>query len=237
MKIAVLSDIHGNMEALSAVLADVETKGVDKIFICGDLAMAGPEPAAAVDFLRDFDATIIQGNTDEMIVKNIIPPNETMANALRYAQEVLFDEQKDYLAKLPVSHSEKIEDVSLLFVHGSPRRNNEDILPAKAEEEIAEIIAGASEDVIFCGHTHLPCGYQIQKQTVVNVGSVGRPFSEVPEACYVTVNINKNEAEILHHFVPYDVESAAEKLRQTGFVGADALADMLICATSRYPQK
>lgn len=236
MKIAVLSDIHGNMEAFNAVLADMKTKRVDKVFICGDLAMAGPEPAVAVDFLQDFDATIIQGNTDEMIVKNIIPPNEIMANALKYAQEMLSEEQKEFLESLPFSHLEEIEGLQLLFVHGSPRRNNEDILPSQSEEKIAEIISGAKEDIIFCGHTHLPCGYQIKKQTVVNVGSVGRPFSEVPEACYVTVNINKDEAEILHHFVPYDVETAAQKLRKTGFWGADALADMLICAISRYPQ-
>lgn len=236
MKIAVLSDIHGNMEALAAVLSDMVTKGVERVFICGDLAMAGPEPAAVVDFLRNFDFTIIQGNTDEMIVKDIVPPNEIMANALKYAQGVLSEEQKEFLASLPFSHTEEIEGLKLLFVHGSPRRNNEDILPSESEDKIAEIISGVQEDIIFCGHTHLPCGYQIKKQTVVNVGSVGRPFSEVPEACYVTVNINKDEAEILHHFVPYDVETAAQKLRNTGFWGSDALADMLIRAISRYPQ-
>lgn len=236
MKIAVLSDIHGNMEALAAVLSDMVTKGVERVFICGDLAMAGPEPAAVVDFLRNFDFTIIQGNTDEMIVKDIVPPNEIMANALKYAQGVLSEEQKEFLASLPFLHTEEIEGLKLLFVHGSPRRNNEDILPSESEDKIAEIISGVQEDIIFCGHTHLPCGYQIKKQTVVNVGSVGRPFSEVPEACYVTVNINKDEAEILHHFVPYDVETAAQKLRNTGFWGSDALADMLIRAISRYPQ-
>ena len=236
MKIAVLSDIHGNMEALAAVLPDMATKGVEKVFICGDLAMAGPEPAVTVDFLRKYDFTIIQGNTDEMIAQNIIPPNEIMANALEYARKELSDEQKEYLGSLPFSHSEEIEGVKLLFVHGSPRRNNEDIMPSQSEDKIAEMISGVKEHIIFCGHTHLPCGYQIKKQTVINVGSVGRPFSETPEACYVTVNINKGEAEILHHFVPYDVETAARKLRNTGFWGADALADMLIRAISRYPQ-
>lgn len=236
MKIAVLSDIHGNMEALEAVLVDMNDKNIEKIFVCGDLAMAGPEPSRAVDFFRLSNATIIQGNTDEMIVKNIIPPNEIMANALKYAQDVLNYEQKEFLAQLPFSHSEKIEDLSLLFVHASPRKNNEDILPEQDSEKIAEMIAGYSEDLIFCGHTHIPCGYQIKKQTLVNVGSVGRPFSTEPKACYVTVNINKNEAEILHHFVSYDVNTAADKLSKTGFLGADKLAKMLISATSRYPQ-
>ena len=233
MKIAVLSDIHGNMEALEAVLKNIKTQSIDKIFICGDLAMAGPEPLKTVDFLMNFDATFIQGNTDEMIVKNIIPPNEIMANALKYAQNELNDEQKTFLANLPFSHSEKIEDLHLLFVHASPRRNNEDILPEQNSEKIAE---GVAQDLIFCGHTHIPCGYQIKKQTLVNVGSVGRPFSEEPKACYVTVNINKDEAEILHHFVEYDVQKASGKLAKLPFEGANKLSEMLIVATSRYPK-
>lgn len=236
MKIAVLSDIHGNMEALGEVLQHMEGESVDKVFVCGDLAMAGPEPALAVDFFRQYNATIIQGNTDEMIVKNIIPPIQVMAEALKYSQQVLNDEQKSFLANLPAVHQEKIEDLNLLFVHGSPRRNNEDILPNQPSEKIADMIKNTTADVIFCGHTHLPCGYQIKKQTIVNVGSVGRPFSEEPKACYVTVNINKNEAEILHHFVEYDVDLAAKKLIKTGFLGAEKLAAMLKCATSRYPE-
>lgn len=234
MKIAVLSDIHGNMEALEAVLEHVKSENVSKIFICGDLAMAGPEPARTVEFFRNFDATFIQGNTDEMIVKNIIPPIEIMANALKYAQDELNEEQKIFLANLPFSHSEKIEGLNLLFVHGSPRKNNEDILPEQNQAKIAEIIENTNQDLIFCGHTHLPCGYQIKKQTVVNVGSVGRPFCEEPKACYVTVNINKSEAEILHHFVDYDVQSAAIKLAKLGFTGADKLAQMLLEATNIY---
>jgi putative phosphoesterase len=236
MKIAVLSDIHGNIEALEAVLENIKAQNIDKIFICGDLAMAGPQPSKTVNFLMNFDATFIQGNTDEMIVKNMVPPNEIMANALKYAQNELTDEQKNFLANLPFSHSEKIEDLNLLFVHGSPRKNNEDILPEQNSEKIAEIIAETTEDLIFCGHTHIPCGYQIKKQTLVNVGSVGRPFGEEPRACYVTVNINKNEAGILHHFVDYDVKTAAEKLSQLDFIGSEKLSEMLLCATSRYPE-
>jgi len=236
MKIAVLSDIHGNMQALEAVLEHIKTQNIDKIFICGDLAMAGPEPSKTVNFLMNFDATFIQGNTDEMIVKNIVPPNEIMANALKYAQDELSEGQKEFLANLPFSHIERVEDLNLLFVHGSPRKNNEDILPEQNSEKIAEILENTTQDLIFCGHTHIPCGYQVKKQTLVNVGSVGRPFSEESKSCYVTVNINKNEAEILHHFVDYDVKTAAEKLSQLGFMGAEKLSEMLLCATSRYPE-
>lgn len=249
MKIAILSDIHGNLDALKSVLADLTKERVEKIFICGDLAMAGPQPSETVDFLKklseDEDVTFIQGNTDEMIVRAVgedkekyTPPNKIMANALVYAQDVLSDSQKEFLSELPFAHTETIGQINVLFVHGSPRRNNEDILPNQPVNKIKEIIQDADEDLIFCGHTHMPAGYQIGNQTVVNVGSVGRPFSEEPKACYVIFNypdLEKSEYEIIHKFVDYDVHSAVEKLKKQSFEGSESLAHMLEKATSRYP--
>jgi putative phosphoesterase len=250
MKIAVISDIHGNMEALNAVVADIEKENCQKILILGDLAMAGPEPDETIDFIKTLinqkDVEIIQGNTDEMIVKATglpddvyTPPSSVMADALKYAQEVISDENKDFLSQLPPQKSLKIGETSILMVHGSPRKNNEDILPAKPIETIKPMIEGIEEDIIFCGHTHLPAGYQVDKQTIVNDGSVGRPFTEEPKACYVVMDIpdlSQNEFVIEHKFVNYDTKTAAEKLRKRPFKGSDKLADMLIKATSRYPQ-
>lgn len=249
MKAAVLSDIHGNLDALKAVLDDISKEKVDRIFICGDLAMAGPQPAETIDFLRHLSEeeaiTFIQGNTDEMIVKAVgdekskyTPPNKIMANALFYAQEILSESQKEFLASLPFAHTESVGQLDVLFVHGSPRRNNEDILPDQPADKIKEIIQDADEDLIFCGHTHMPAGYQLENQTVVNVGSVGRPFSEEPKACYVIWNYpdeQKFEYEIIHKFVDYDVPSAVKKLKNQPFEGSESLAHMLEKATSRYP--
>lgn len=236
MKIAVLSDIHGNREAFEAVMADIQEKEINKIFICGDLAGAGPEPAALIDIVKELDATVIQGNTDEYIAfDNFVPPNLIMANALKFAVENTTDEQKKYLAELPFSHSEEIEGVKMLFVHGSPRKNNEDIMPGEPVEKIEPMLEGVEEDVIFCGHTHLPAGYQVKKKTVVNVGSVGRPFTDDVKPCYVTVDVENGEMQILHHFIDYDAKTASEKLAALDFEGSDKLAAMLLKATTRYP--
>ena len=231
MKAAVLSDIHGNLDALKAVLEDSKKEKADRIFICGDLAMAGPQPSETIDFLRKLseeeDVTFIQGNTDEMIVKAVgadrekyTPPNKIMANALVYAQDVLNESQKEFLRELPFAHTETIGQIDVLFVHGSPRRNNEDILPNQPVDKIKEIIQDADEDLIFCGHTHMPAGYQLENQ------------------CYVIFNypdLEKSEYEIIHKFVDYDVASAVEKLKRQPFEGSEALAHMLEKATSRYP--
>lgn len=251
MKIAIFSDIHGNMEALTAVLADIKKQNVDKFFILGDLAMAGPEPSETIDFIRNDvmknnDVTIIQGNTDEMIcdwdynkVQNLKRTNPLMAHALVYAQEILSEDQKTFLRELPATKSVTIGKLSFLLVHGSPRRNNEDIPPAQPIEMIAEMLVDVSEDIILCGHTHLPAGYQASKQTVINDGSVGRPFTDDKKACYVLINypdLDTSEIEISHEFVKYDNEKAADKLRRLPFEGSSKLAETLVKSTERYPK-
>lgn len=123
----------------------------------------------------------------------------------------------------------------MLLVHGSPRRNNEDILPDLSIKKVEEILEGTDADIIFCGHTHIPCGYQTsKKQTVVNVGSVGRPFTQDPKACYVIAEFQDGGFSIEHRFVDYDKEMAANILRAREFEGADKLAQMLISPSSRH---
>jgi len=250
MKIAIISDIHGNLDALQSVLNDVKRQEISKIFICGDLAVAGPEPVKTVDFIIDLakkrDIKIIQGNTDEMIVKSTgkpgdkyTPPNKIMAEAVKYAQTILRDDQKEFIAKLPEIYSEKIGNLNVLLVHGSPRRNNEDIMPDMPTERVREMIESTSEDIIFCGHTHLPAIYNIDNKTVVNVGSVGRPFLEKPHACCAVLDysdFSSKNFSIDQRYIDYDYESAAKKLEKLEFEGSNKLAQMLRKATSRYPE-
>lgn len=245
MKIAVISDIHGNMQALNAVLEDIKTENCERIFCLGDLAMAGPEPSAVVNKIREMsDLTVIQGNTDTMIancdnqmIHLLEENNPIMARALEADVTSLTDSQKEFLNNLPEQKELEIDGVKILLVHGSPRKNNENIFPDLKVEEVEEMIQGTIADVIFCGHTHVPCGYQTKtKQTIVNVGSVGRPFSEEPKCCYAIIEIKNGGFSIKHNFVEYDVKTASRLLTERGFEGSEKLAQMLICATSRYPK-
>ena len=242
MKIAVISDIHGNMEALNAVLEDIEENSCDKIYCLGDYAMAGPEPSKAVEFFINQNYTMIQGNTDLMIatysddlynfLKDKAP---VMAEALKNDKEILNKEQKEFLKNLPPQKLIIEDGVKILLVHGSPRKNNEDILPDTPLAEVEKMLEGVDADIILCGHTHIPCGLQTSdKKTVVNVGSVGRPFTENPEACYLTILIKNGSCLFEHHFVKYDKEKAAEKLKKRNFVGAEKLANTLINPKERH---
>ena len=236
IKVAVISDLHGNMEALTSVLSEIVRNNVDKILILGDFALVGPEPNVVISYIRElsktFDITAIQGNTDLMILNDIdenMPP--IFQNAIKYSQDNISDINKDFLRNLPATLSIKIGNTQMLLVHGSPRKNDENIFPNKDIDSIKEIIAGVEENLILCGHTHLPCGYQVDKKTVVNVGSVGRPFTGDNKACYVLLEIseeNKDTFTVTHKFVDFDVENASKKIRAQKFEGADIIADLLL---------
>ncbi len=250
MKIAIISDIHGNIDALESVLSDIKEEGCSKIFCLGDIAMAGPEPKETISrihaLMQSKDFYIIQGNTDKMLsvfsfdtYKEILATNAVMGNAYMADSKLLNDEEKKFLASLPAQKEIELFGVKILLVHGSPRKNNENIFPDLKIEEVEEMIKSTNADVIFCGHTHMPCGYQTNtNQTVVNVGSVGRPFSEKPDSCYVVMDINEatSSFELKHKFVKYNVTEACKKIEKRNFEGADKLAKMLMKATSRYPE-
>lgn len=243
MKIAVISDIHANFPALEAVMKDIRRENCEKVFCLGDLAMAGPQPHMVIDFVRkQADWTVIQGNTDKLIaeysqktyedVKQMYP---MMANALADDARILEEDKKQYLKSLPPQLELEIEGVKVLLVHGSPRKNNENIFPNMPLNEVEEMIKDTDADLIFCGHTHQPCGYQTSsKQTVVNVGSVGRPMTEVPDACYVVADFNNGGFSINHKFVDYDRKLAAEIVRARGYEGADKIAGLLLNPTERH---
>lgn len=247
MKIAVLSDIHGNLLALEAVLEDIQKKGCEKILFLGDYALAGPEPGDTVNFcisLSEHDnVEMIQGNTDKMIAdfsediyNNVAQGAPVMANALREEAKTLSNNQIEFLRNLPTQKELTVDGVKILMVHGSPRRNNEDILPNTPLEEVEEMLKGTDADLILCGHTHLPCGFQTTtKQTVVNDGSVGRPFTQNPESCYAIISTTGDGGfEVEHNFVKYDNYQAAKVLAARGFKGAEKLANNLIHSTERH---
>ncbi|MCQ2957918.1 MAG: metallophosphatase family protein [Candidatus Gastranaerophilales bacterium] len=236
IKVAVISDIHGNMEALESVLNDIDNSEINRLLILGDLAIMGSEPDKTVTFVKNlsskYDVDIIQGNTDLFIVNDGLPNVPDFAkNAIQYSKDTLSKENIEFLKNLPSTKSIKIGETSILMTHGSPRKNDENILPGKSIDEIKPMLEGVNDTLILCGHTHLPAGYQIEKQTVVNVGSVGRPFTEDNKACYVILEIDetkKDSFSVEHRFISFDVQKSAEKLAVQPFEGAKYLAELLL---------
>jgi putative phosphoesterase len=243
MRVAVLSDLHANAQALEAVMNDVVSQNCEHVFCLGDIALAGPQPKEVTDYVMAQNTwTVIQGNTDKMIaqygpqvVEFLEAQYPVMANAISDDVLKLDDAHRAYLANLPPMLSLDVEGCSVLLVHGSPRANNEDILPGMPLEIIEEIVEETKEKLILCGHTHIPCGYQTNRnQTIVNVGSVGRPMTQEPKACYAIIDFSQGSFEVRHRFVEYDNKLAAQIMSQRGFVGADRLADLLLNPVERH---
>lgn len=242
MRVAVISDIHANLIALQEVLKDIQKEECEFTFCLGDIVLAGPQPKETLDFVKEQNWTIIQGNTDKLIaeygpevLEMMKEKYPVMANAIVDDVNYVDEAGKDFLANLPPMLQMEIEGVKVLFVHGSPRANNEDILPNRPLSEIEEIIDGTDAALILCGHTHVPCGYQTNSmQTVVNVGSVGRPMTPTPLSCYAIIDFQDGTFNVKHKFVDYDREAAAEMVRKRGFDGADKLAELLINPVVRH---
>lgn len=240
MKIAVISDIHGNVTALNAVLQDIKTEGCERIFCLGDLAMAGSAPRETIEIIKNLqNLTIIQGNTDKMIVdayNGFEYGNSLMETALKDDIKYLDEEQIKYLKNLPKQKEIFIEGFKILLVHGSPRANNENISPDLPIEKIEEIIKDTDADIILCGHTHLPCGFQTStNQTVINDGSVGRPRGNNTDSCYAIIEFKDGSFEVKHKFVSYNNSIEKELILKRNYKGREKLAKALIEPSMEHP--
>jgi predicted phosphodiesterase len=231
MKIAVISDIHGNIAALDAVLADIEARKVDRIVNLGDICSGGLFPAETADRLMPLGLPTIRGNHERQVLT--LPP-ERMGASDRHAAERLRPDQRAWLAGLPATL--RLSD-DVLLVHGTPDSDlayfletvTEEGLRPATEAEI-EVRAGPAEAaVILCGHTHLPRAVRRPDgRLIVNPGSVGlpafddhHPFPHIvetgaPHACYAIVDDESGgwSAELLA--IDYDWDQAARDAAANG---------------------
>ena len=158
--VAALYDVHGNPPALEAALAEI---GDVPLVFGGDLAW-GPYPAEAVDRIRGLDAHLIRGNADRD------PGDE-------WVEEELGPERLAWLQALPRQLEVEVEGLGrVLFVHGSPRSDEEMLLRTASDERLAMILEGVEADVVVCGHTHMQFDRRFRDKRVVNAGSVGLPY-------------------------------------------------------------
>jgi 16S rRNA processing protein RimM len=206
MRIAALYDVHGNVHALEAVLAEVERTEVDAIVFGGDIA-SGPFPAETLALVRPLEAVCIRGNADW---------RDGMWGAHQWVWDRLDDETSSWLKTLP-DHA--VLDV-ILFCHATPRSDIEIVTPATPDEELAEMLAGVEQEVVVAGHTHMQQDRRIGRWRYVNPGSVGRPYEDAPGAYWAVVG---DEIELRR--TQYDLAAAAEATRASGHPRATEVAD------------
>ena len=238
MKIAVISDIHANTLALEAVLNQINSFKIDKIFCLGDILMAGYDPNGTAKTILELDnLEIIQGNTDKMVAcfsqellekaKNKFP---CMGYALEDDLKIIDEKYKDFVRNLPENRYIEINGLKIQLVHGSPRQQDENIYPNLALDDVEKMVENSNADLILCGHTHIPCGYSLNSgKTVVNVGSVGRSMTEDKMPYWAMLEINDNGTfQIEHKSVKYDNVKVSELIKNRNFKYSDDLAKMYI---------
>lgn len=183
-RMCLLSDVHGNVHALEAVLRDVRDQGCDAVVVAGDLAAHGPAPVETVDLLRGLDALIIRGNTDRYLAEGegSFPRGREpdLAASLHWTREQLGEERLRFLGRLPAAA--RLD--GCLVVHASPGDDERGIWP----ETPAEEIEGHSwQGTLLCGHTHHPLDRQVRGRQIVNAGSVGWPLDGDPRPSYAVL--------------------------------------------------
>jgi len=220
MRIAVLCDIHGNLPALDAVLAEVDLHDVDAIVVGGDV-VPGPFMAETADRLRALGdrARFVRGNGDREVVAafDAGTPPET-AGESRFARFTawcaarLDRAQRDFLASFEPVVRLPVDDLGpVLFCHGSPRSDTEVITQITPPERLAPMLAGVEEPVVVCGHTHHQFVLEADGTRVVNAGAVGMPYQGAAAAFWLLLG-----PEIDLRRTDYDIDGTLELLRATG---------------------
>ncbi|MCP4130230.1 MAG: metallophosphoesterase family protein [bacterium] len=189
MRIALISDIHGNEIALKKVLGDIKLAGADSIVCLGDIATLGPNPASVLEVIRDLGCACIMGNHDDFLanpdsglVEEYVK-SPFILEQINWCRSKLSTEDLDFLGTFKESMMISPDELSsiqssILFFHGSPRSHMEDILATTDTETLDEMLDGKSAAVMAGGHTHIRMLRRHRELLIVNPGSVGFPFKE-----------------------------------------------------------
>jgi predicted phosphodiesterase len=224
VRVAALYDVEGNLPALEAVLAEVEREQPEAIVVGGDM-VTGPMPSETLERLRGLErAHFLRGNADRGVVevkRGERPeglPDDTI-DALTWTAAQLSDDQIDFLAGLPETITLDVDGFGrVCFCHATPHDDNELFTELTPADAVAEMLAGTEETTIVCGHTHMQFDRRVARWRVINAGSVGVPWDDGPEPRWALLGPG-----VSFRRTQMDQERAAEKIRGTGWPGAEEL--------------
>lgn len=231
MRIAIVSDVHGNLSALEAVVADLRTVSPDLVVQGGDLVGSGSRPAEVIDLIRDRNWPGVFGNTDEMLwaperlTETLKSPQlrglrDTLLNKIVPATRAAIGEYRlAWLRELPMTWSQD----SLSVMHASPGNVWRSPLPDAPDEELERTYGRLGGTAVVYGHIHRSFVRQLRAMTVANSGSVSLSYDGDPRASYAVVD----DGKIAIRRVSYDIEEEVGRLMQIRYPQADWIAQML----------
>ncbi len=232
MKVAIISDIHGNLTALESILPAV--KEADRVVCLGDVAATGPQPKETTRFLRSAKWPCVMGNTDERLAssqpedfKRMKLPEEERLKMValdKWTSAQLGQPEREFLSGFKPTIKMEERHNPIFCYHGSPRSNNEQILPTTPDAELTKILAGESAKIYAGGHTHVQMVRKLGGSLVINPGSVGLPyiFDEAGGAInpawaeYAIITSSASDLHVDLRRSKYSLSSLKESVQKSG---------------------
>jgi putative phosphoesterase len=234
MRLAVISDMHGNDVALEAALRDIDKQGVDQIVCLGDTIQGGPQPAETVARMRDRKIPNVMGNSDDWLLRGDeadmekIPPDllKKLEEVRQWSFAQLSQNDRDFIASFqPTITIDLGQNQSLLCYHGSPSNYNDIMLPDSPIERFQELLAHHPQTVFAGGHVHTQFLRQLDERFHFNPGSVGNAYLAgqitgdpkiEPFSAYAILQVQGANLSLEFRRVPFDVERLIDVFRTSG---------------------
>ncbi len=238
VKIAIISDIHANLEALKATFEDIEKRNVDKVICLGDIIAKGVHPVECLNIIREKCDVVLRGNCDRYFSEeheDILEKDELEQKRIKYIRGILTEDERKYLLNLPVCYEFYMSGSLIRFFHATPDRDDIAVVNLNPIEDkyrmflpSRKTVSNEVADCIIYGHIHHPYMDRLYNKTLINVGSVGNSFDvirndekdsnilETTKSNYLIVEGDYGSEEytsdISYQFirVPYDIEKELE---------------------------
>jgi predicted phosphodiesterase len=236
VRVAILSDIHGNAVALEACLADLAAAGgAERIVAAGDLCMDGPRPRKVLKRLKDAGANVVRGNTDRMIaLDDPAQYDEAERESIMWQRGALGQDWVAWLGAAPITVAIGTSADGLLITHATPAKDDEHVWPDASDEQLERITAGVVQRTIAFGHLHVPYVRMWRDRTFVNVASAGLPKDGDPRAHYAILTQQNGGWSVRSRRVPFDVGKVERQIRKSGM--PHAAERIAVLRRHRYPQ-
>ena len=239
MRIAVLSDIHGNLPALQAVLDDMEPFAVDGLVIAGDTA-CGPQVNECIQLLSKVRCWAILGNNEEYMLQfaaNTAPPawkTHLQFGLVRWAYQQLTPHSIEYFRSLPSQYSLRLPGADpICIVHGAPGSASESIFPTSNPAGLDRALAQITESVLVCGHTHLPWQQRRNGKLALNPGAVGGSLDGDARSRYMLLTWEQGDWQVNLRAVAYNLGETRAAFHHSGFSTPAVVWEWLFCAASK----
>lgn len=234
MRLAFISDVHGNAVALEAVLEDIRRRNVDKIYVLGDLCYRGPEPKRSLELIQSLDTEVIKGNADEWVVRGVrageVPDQvlEMMSRERDWTLSELEPADVDYLNNLPTQLNGEVGGSSFFAFHATPDSLFEIVQPDSSEEHLKNKFQFRMDcDIYLYAHIHRPYIRYFGGKVVINIGSVGLPFDGLAKSSYAIVEMENGNVRTSIERVEYDVEKVVQLYTDKGYPNAAKMIEVV----------